>query len=382
MAIFGALGAGFATWASRLPDVSDALQLGPSTMLWLIGAIGVGSVGGFVTAPSLASAFLPRRTAAVGITLFAVGLALAGTGATHGDLPLTLSGLVAMGAGFALGDVSANLIGTSMERLDGSISMPLLHAGFSGGALLGAAGGVLATTVAAPVGWHLAVVGGLLLGVAPATLLLRGVATGPAGHGPRALARPPLDRRVIALAVVAWGAMLAEGAANDWLTYAVVHGHDESPRAGAVLFLLFLVAVTASRLGAGPAAARWGRVRVNGVAALTGVAGVLAFTLGGHPLAMGLGVIGWGLGAAVGLPLAVSAAAERSQSPASRVAVVSSIGYSAFIIGPLVVGLGGSSDIFAGLPFVAVPLALALVAGIALRAPARVTGPAVPAHSR
>lgn len=381
MSIFAALGAGFATWASRLPDVAGALDLGPSTMLWLIGAIAVGSVTGFVSAPSLAAAASARWTAAAGVTAFATGLTLAGVGAHLGDLVVTLAGLAVMGGGFAVSDVSANLIGTSMERLDGSLSMPLLHAGFSGGALLGAAGGVLATTTDTTVGWHLGLVAVVLLGAVPGTRVLRGVPTAAPAPSPRVI--PPLDRRVVALAVVAWGAMLAEGAANDWLTYAAVHGHGESPRTGAALFLAFLLAVTASRLGAGTAASRWGRVRVNAAAAVVGVAGVLAFTMGGHPVVMGLGAVGWGIGAAVGLPLAVSAAAERSSSPASRVAVVSSIGYSAFVVGPLIIGLaGGASTILTGLPLVVVALAVALVAGLALRAPAPIRAAPVPVRSR
>jgi hypothetical protein len=63
--------------------------------------------------------------------------------------------------------------------------------------------------------------------------------------------------------------------------------------------------------------------------------------LAGHVLLAVLGVALWGLGAALGFPTGMSAAADDEASAPARVSVVAVIGYTAFLAGPPVVGLLG-----------------------------------------
>jgi cyanate permease len=63
--------------------------------------------------------------------------------------------------------------------------------------------------------------------------------------------------------------------------------------------------------------------------------------LGPHPLVVALGILVWGLGASLGFPVGMSAAADDSRRSAARVSVVSTIGYSAFLAGPPLLGLVG-----------------------------------------
>ena len=46
---------------------------------------------------------------------------------------------------------------------------------------------------------------------------------------------------------------------------------------------------------------------------------------------MGLGIVVWGLGASLGFPVGMSAAADDPARAAARVSVVSTIGYGAFL---------------------------------------------------
>ena len=73
----------------------------------------------------------------------------------------------------------------------------------------------------------------------------------------------------------------------------------------------------------------------------------------------------WGLGASLGFPLGMSAAADEPTAAAGRVSVVASIGYCAFLGGPALVGyLGQNVTVLRALIAVAVVLALAtLLAG-------------------
>ena len=54
-----------------------------------------------------------------------------------------------------------------------------------------------------------------------------------------------------------------------------------------------------------------------------------------------IGVAAWGLGASLGFPVGMSAAADDESRAAARVSVVALIGYTAFLAGPPVVGLLG-----------------------------------------
>jgi len=69
------------------------------------------------------------------------------------------------------------------------------------------------------------------------------------------------------------------------------------------------------------------------------IAGVLAVVLSpGVPGAL-VGAACWGLGASLGFPLGMSAAGDEESRSAARVSVVGSIGYTAFLGGPPLVGL-------------------------------------------
>ncbi len=87
-----------------------------------------------------------------------------------------------------------------------------------------------------------------------------------------------------------------------------------------------------------------------------------------------VGVVAWGLGASLGFPVGMSAAADEPARAAARVSVVSTIGYGGFLSGPPLVGhLGdrvGTLDALLVVVFLMVPAALSAAAARPLRAAA------------
>lgn len=80
------------------------------------------------------------------------------------------------------------------------------------------------------------------------------------------------------------------------------------------------------------------------------------------------GLLLWGVGASLGFPVGMSAAADDPAAAAGRVSVVASIGYCAFLGGPPLIGyLGQSVTVLRALIAVAVVLALATLVTGALR---------------
>ena len=109
---------------------------------------------------------------------------------------------------------------------------------------------------------------------------------------------------------------------------------------------------------------RHGRVPVLWGTMAAAVAGVLLIVYGG-PLAVA-GILLWGLGASLGFPVGMSAAADDERHAAVRVSVVSTIAYTAFLAGPPFLGfLGDHLGLRHALLVILIPILVALaLAGV------------------
>ena len=76
--------------------------------------------------------------------------------------------------------------------------------------------------------------------------------------------------------------------------------------------------------------------------AVCAMAGVLVVVVGPSLATALIGIILWGLGAALGFPTGMSAAADEPRYAAGRVSTVATLGYVAFLAGPSLIGLIGN----------------------------------------
>ena len=168
---------------------------------------------------------------------------------------------------------------------------------------------------------------------------------------------------------------LTEGVANDWLAVALVDGYDVEPWLGASGFALFVTAMTAGRLGGPVLLDRFGRLPVLWGSMAVAGGGVLLVVLGEAAVLVVLGIVLWGLGASLGFPVGMSAAADEPAHAPARVSVVATIGYVAFLAGPPVLGyLGDRVGVLNALLLVAVLLVPSALAVPAARKPERPAG--------
>ncbi|PWC06803.1 MFS transporter [Mycetocola zhujimingii] len=351
--IFTLSGLSIATWAARLPEIKQNLDVTTGSIGILILGMSAGSILGLMASAWLMARFGARTGMVFSLGCVAIGLAIIGIGAGVVFSPvLVFIGLALFGFGNGSVDVMMNVEGAAAETELGKTVLPLMHAFFSVGTVIGAGIGAAASALGIGVVWHaaaMAAIVALAVVVAVRYVPVRedlGDSTQAHSHKQdwKARLRSSLavwaDLRLILIGVIMLGMAFAEGSANDWLALASVEGHGLTEPTGALVFGVFVSAMTVGRVAGGPLIDRFGRVRVLQVSAVSAVVGLLAFILGADLWIVIGGTILWGLGSALGFPLGMSAAAEGANA-AARVSAVAMIGYLAFLVGPPLIGLLG-----------------------------------------
>ena len=382
--VFALNGLVFASWVSRLPAVREALGLSTGQLGLLLLCVSVGSVLGLPTSGPLVARFGPAKTVLGGACLVAVGLLLVSAGVSTGSVPLTGAGLVLTGLGVGSWDVAMNVEGADVERRLDRTLMPRFHAGFSVGTVAGALVGAAAAAVGLAVQVQLAVTGVASLVAVGVCLRAFLPVTAAASDAPAALrvSQAWREPRTLLVGVLVLCFAFVEGTANDWLAIALVDGHGTSDAVGALGFACFVAAMTASRTVGGSLITRFGRTPVLRVTALVSAAGLLLVVFSSALPVVLLGALLWGAGAALGFPVGMSAAADDEVGAAVRVSVVSSIGYTAFLAGPPLVGLLAEPERLGVLPALLVVFVALLVGAAVARYAAPLVRPDTVAAGR
>lgn len=369
-ALFVVIGIATSTWVTRTPALRDALQASTEQMGLILFGFSLGSMGGILTANLLVERLMARRAMAAGMVVNLAGLSLLAMGAGMASTPVVIAGFMLFGVGMGWADIAVNVEAGALERLQQRSLMTTLHGCFSLGAMLGALLGTGMAWLHVPVMWHL--LGVVALGVVLTPPLLRRVEN----HSAQSLAQSAAseeqggfvlkafkDRRVLLIGLFALGLALTEGAAHDWLPLLMVDGYQFSNAQGTLIYMLFTLGVTISRLGGHWLLQRFTRLALMRASALLGGLGLLVVVFAQHPVLGAAAVVCWGVGSALGFPLALSAAAEGDGNSAQRVGAVASLGYVAILVGPPALGFVG--EVW-GLRLAMLPVCVACFAALVL----------------
>lgn len=343
--LFGFLGLTFMSILVRMPEVKETIGVNTAGLGMVLLGTSLGSIPALLIAGRLIEKFGTRPLILVGFTVMAVANATIPLALLAKSPQLLFAVLAVHGFSMALGDVSINLDGSTIEQRLGRSIMPRLHGGFSVGAFAGTSLGTLAAAVQFPLAIQVAVLAVLTV-VVP--MLLRGsIPAGTGKHEHNASARGPREnlfknRILLFLALGIFGITLAEGASNDWLVLGLVDGyHVARPQAG-VAFATLTLAMTFARFFGNGLVDKLGRTNALRIFALVGVVGILLVVFS-HNLVLGIiGSAFWGVGVALGFPLFISAAGE-GKDAARQVSFVTAAGYIAFLVGPPMLGLVGQA---------------------------------------
>ena len=368
-ALFFVPGVSLASWVTRTPAIRDLLGASTAEMGLVLFGLSIGSMVGILSSGALVARFGARPVITVGLVGIVISMPTVGLGAAVDSSLLAAFGLFLFGLAMGGGEVAMNVEGAELERRIGRPVLPALHGCFSLGTVVGAVAGIVFTATDFSVVLHLVIVGvlGLVIFVVAIRQLEYGV--GKVDRAARSAAtetapvrRAPVwrDRRLLLIGAIVLAMALAEGSANDWLPLLMVDGHDFDPAYGSAVFAVFALSMTVGRFVGGWFIERFGRAQVLRASAIAGVVGLVLVIFVDNQIVAGLAVILWGHGAALGFPLALSAAGDSGADANRRVALVATVGYVAFLVGPPVLGFLGEE--FGLRAAMIVPLVLVAVA--------------------
>jgi MFS family permease len=393
-AIFALAGIGLSSWLSRIVTARAELHLSVFVMGVLSLGLSVGSITGFSVAGRLLRRLSPRRAMLGSLCVAGAGSALVAA-AVAGGSPVGLFGALAvLGLGTGACNVVMNVDASAIERSARRAVMPVFHAMWSIGGVIGAGLGAAATAWHLPIPLHLLVLAATTVTATalvvrwipapdsplrtPPGSLASALPSGDPSSSDRLAGAPASggsasvvavaersgwrDRRTLLIGVVLLGMSFANGAANDWISLAMVTGHHVPAAFGALTFWVFVCAATVTRLLGGTVLRLLGRVGALRVSAVCAVVGIGAFILVPSPGLAVVGAVLWGFGSSLGFPIGMSAAGDDGRAAARNIGVVATIGYAGSLAGPPLLGLAG--DHLGLLTALTVPLLTVVVAGL------------------
>ncbi len=324
-----------ANWFVRIPAIKNHLHLSTS-------ALGVSLLSltvGLLLVMPLIGWLLTRVGSQLVCTVTVLSFVIVPTFPALAVNQWTLMlALLAFGSVAGMLDVSMNVQGVAVEARMRRPVMSSFHGMYSAGGIGGSiVGGALAAAGMSPrlqlwlVGLVLA-----LFGVYVSRWLIR-ESPAETKQGP-VFVRP--SRALLVLGVIAFCALLNEGAMSDWSAVYLRENIGTSAGLAAAGFTAFSLTMTVGRLLGDRWALRLGPttlMRIGGLLAAAGLGLSLAFA--SLPTSL-IGFACVGAGMSFVFPLTVSAASRSGQmAPGPAIAGISTAGYTGLLVGPSIIGV-------------------------------------------
>lgn len=366
-----------ASWATRTPAIRDILSVSTAEMGGVLFGLSVGSMSGILSSGWLVKRFGTRKVIRASMTAAVAGMVVLSLALWLASPLLFAVGLAFFGGSMGAGEVAINIEGAVVEREMNKTVLPMMHGFYSLGTLAGAGIGMTLTAFGTPATLHILLAA--MVAITPIILAMSAIPEGTGKDTPedkqRNKAGLPFyrDIQLLLIGVVVLAMAFAEGSANDWLPLLMVDGHGFNPTSGSLIYAGFTLGMTIGRFTGGWFIDRYSRVAVVRASAFMGALGIGLIIFVDNAWIAGMSVIFWGLGASLGFPLTISAASDTGPDAPTRVSVVATTGYLAFLVGPPLLGFLGEH--YGLRSAMLVVLGLVLVAALVAKAVAKPTTP-------
>lgn len=345
--IFFVCGYVYTSWSTRLPTIQSLFSLNNSTLGLLLLCVAIGSL----TSMPLTGWLIARKG-----SRFATTLSLLLFCCTLFVFPLlSLKWHLAaffyiIGAFMGALDVAMNAQAVAIEQRYKAPMMSSFHAIFSVGMMLGALSGSFFVQFSTT--FHFTVVSAACLAIsAGCVFFLIPDTVKPSNEGV-ALRLP--DRSMLFMGLIAFCAMLGEGAMADWSTNYLKNVLQTNAATAPLGLSAFSAAMTLGRFGGDKIRTLWGDrqlIMANSALAMLGLIVALIIPSAWVAIA-GLFLVGLGLSTII--PIVYSVAGHNKSLPNGvGLAMVTTLGYFGFLFGPPVIGfLADSQGLRTALAFI------------------------------
>lgn len=331
---FFVAGLTFATWASRIPDIKNKLQLSDAGLGLVLFALPVGQIISLPISAWLAGRFGSRPLTIIAALLYPltlVALAIANT------TPLLVAGLFVFGLWANMMNIAMNTQAVGVENVYGRSIMASFHglwsvAGFCGALL----GGIFVSFSISPL-LHFsiicAVTGFLVLAAYKYTL--------PDDNSNKT--KQPLftrpDKRILTLGLIAFCCMVCEGAMADWSGVYFEKVVEAPVKYTTIGYVAFMSTMATGRFLGDWLVTKVGVKRMLQVSGVLIASGLLTAVIFTNIISATMGFLFVGFGVSSVVPIAYGLAGKSTNMSASAaLAAVSTISFLGFLIGPPVIG--------------------------------------------
>lgn len=327
-------GIGYATWASRIPNIQKQLNLNEAELGGILFAMPIGLM---ITVPItglMLSKFSSRTVMLIGCVLFAIDLGVLGFCTTVWQL---VPVLFILGASRNLFNISTNAQAVAVQSLYHRSIMANFHGIWSVAGFAGAAIGYFAVHYGVPTSYHLLAVSVLLI-VCSFWFISGTIYQPPIAQPKRKLFTLP-EKSLITFALICFCCMACENAMYDWSGVyfeKIIHVSKGNATEG---FVVYMVAMAIGRFVGDAIVNRFGIKNMLRGSGIFVFAGLMLSVLFPSQLIAGLGFIMVGFGVSCIVPMVFQLAGRsKTMSSGAALASISSVGYLGFLLVPPFVG--------------------------------------------
>ena len=334
----------FASWASRIPDIKDALQVS-DTFIWglILFMIPVGKFLAIPLAGYTVSKFGSRIMVQIAILGYALSLFLIGISS---DIYVLGTCLFLFGIFWNLTDISLNTQAIGIEKIFGKTIMGSFHGAWSLAACFGAVIGFAMINFQISHAYHFTGIFALIIlsWLFNRSALQPDLKTSPVIEEIKSIEETPKKKLkmpeliLIQLGIIGLCALIVESAMFDW-GGVYFESIVKAPKSLQIGFLVFMIMMTTGRFLTNKAYQLFGKQRTIQIAGALIFVGMFISALFPSIILCSLGFMCVGLGISCMVPTIYSVVGEKSKMPTSiALTILSTISFVGSLIAPLLIG--------------------------------------------
>jgi len=325
----------FASWASRIPSIKEALNLSEGQLGTMLLMLPLGQLFTMPLSGKVVTKFGSGRVIAIVSLIYALIL-LSVSFATN--IYMLAGSLFMFGIAGNMGGIAVNTQAVGVERLYGKSIMTSFHGGWSLAGFIGALIGLLTINLHINTTGHFLIILGLVIVNTIWNARFLVPKEEPEGDQKQKAKFKP-DSILIQLGIVGFFSMATEGAMFDW-TGVYFKDVVKSPTSLVILgYTSFMIMMASGRFLGDYLIMKLGKQKVLIISGILMFIGMMMSVLFPYVVTSTIGFMLVGLGVACCVPTVYSLAGKHPTiPPGMAIALVSSISFLGFLMGPPLIG--------------------------------------------